>query len=220
MITYGTPEVTQENSNGKYVFLNEVNTLYSIQIVVPYANSSQNVEIDDDNGNTILNLQNITQGLNIKLENQPFAKILMSATTNYSIVFVVRKILYDSDSDLQTLIPNVSVDIGTTLVADVQVTSYGNPTRVTRNPSDLAVSLATANEPQQIATVSTIARKIFITNTSASDTVYVGAGNPNIPIGVNATAVIDMNGDIDQTDLSAWYFVGATAGDSIKVTYL
>ncbi|MEM3845594.1 MAG: hypothetical protein QXV17_08275 [Candidatus Micrarchaeaceae archaeon] len=117
--------------------------------------------------------------------------------------------------DLKTPIPSGSNAIGT-----VGVTSYGNPTRVTKSPSYLSVSLTTANTAQQIATSSTIARKVFITNTSTTDTIYVGASTPSIPIGPSDTFILDMNGDIDQTDLSTWYFVAPTAGDTIKVTYL
>ncbi|MEM3225718.1 MAG: hypothetical protein QXS44_01515 [Saccharolobus sp.] len=105
-------------------------------------------------------------------------------------------------------------------IQSVNITSFANPIRITRIPSYLTASLTTANTPQQITTSSTIIRQAFITNTSTSDIIYVGASTPSIPVPVNNTFVIEMNGDIDQTDLSQWYFVGATAGDSIKVTYL
>ncbi|MCW1309951.1 MAG: hypothetical protein QXP04_04630 [Candidatus Nanoarchaeia archaeon] len=129
--------------------------------------------------------------------------------------------------DLETPLPSgsntigsVNLNAGSNAIGTVGVTSFANPTRVTRNPSYLAVSLTTANTAQPIATSSTIVRKAFITNTSSSDTVYVGASAPSIPIAPNYTFVLEMNGDIDQSDLSQWYFIGATAGDSIKVTYL
>ncbi|MEM3872558.1 MAG: hypothetical protein QXE05_08365 [Nitrososphaeria archaeon] len=129
--------------------------------------------------------------------------------------------------DLETPLPsgsntigNVNLNAGSNAIGTVGVTSYGNPTRVTRTFSYLTASLTTANTPQQITTTSTLVRKAFITNTSASDTIYIGASTPSIPIAPNYTFVLEMNGDIDQTDLSTIYFVGATAGDSIKVIYL
>ncbi len=111
-----------------------------------------------------------------------------------------------------------SIPAGTNAIGSVGVTSF--PTRTTRSPSALTASITTGGTAQQITTASTPCRKFVITNTSSTDTVKVGASAPNIPILAGGVFILEANGDVDQFDLSGWYFVGPTAGDSIAVTYL
>jgi hypothetical protein len=107
---------------------------------------------------------------------------------------------------------------GTAAIGTVGVTSF--PALSTRSPSALTASITTGGTAQQITTASTPCRKFVVTNTSSTDTIKVGASAPNIPIVAGAVFIMEANGDVDQFDLSGWYFVGPTAGDSIAVTYL
>ncbi|MEM3860064.1 MAG: hypothetical protein QW478_11795 [Candidatus Micrarchaeaceae archaeon] len=223
-------------------------TLVNVKFVISNPKISQTITFYNQSGTVEGVPLNINSSMEFKLENVNYSKITFSDSNNYTIYATMQTIIYDTQEEFNqakssadfSLVPinnsiitspldsngYVQVDLETPLpsgsntIGTVGVTSFANPTRVTRTFSYLSASLTTANTPQQITTTPTLIRKAFITNTSASDTIYVGASTPSIPIAPNNTFVLDINGDIDQTDLSTVYFVGATAGDSIKVTYL
>lgn len=121
---------------------------------------------------------------------------------------IVTVIIADSETTINAALLSTSVTIS------------AFPALTTRSPLDLTASITTGGTAQKITTTSTPCRKFIIANTSGTDTVKVGASTPNIPILAGGVFILEANGDVDQFDLSGWYFVGATAGDSIAVTYL
>jgi len=81
--------------------------------------------------------------------------------------------------------------------------------------SDTA-TITTANTAVALESISTPFRKAIIVNTSSSDTIKIGTSSSQfIPLAAGASLVIDMPA-LYESDLSYIYFVGATAGDSVK----
>ncbi len=115
-----------------------------------------------------------------------------------------------------TLAAGQTVDVGTlnsiTEIAAGAIKTTGN----TNN--GLTATLATANTAQQFTTTSTPVQHFQLRNTSSEN---IEIGNST----VQATLLFPNSMFIwdailtETTDLSTWYFNGATAGDTISVNY-
>ena len=112
----------------------------------------------------------------------------------------------------------VKLAAGSNLIGQVELN--GSTNQKTLDPTAFTATLATGGTAQGITSNSFACSKFIITNTSATDTIKVGASVPNIPIAAGGTLIIEGNDPTLNFYLINWSWVGPTAGDTIAVTYL
>lgn len=134
-----------------------------------------------------------------------------------TITFYNSALKIESANQLDANIVNSSLDIGT--VQSLTEIVNGVKLQQTNNSNNgNSASLTTANTAQPFLTASTTVQHFQVINKS-TETIYIGNSSIQaIPLVPNGALLWDAT-PTETTDLSTWYFVGATVGDKIEFNY-
>ena len=176
-------------------------------------------------GTTDINISSISTGITFDIGTIPDITIgtwNAGAINIGSVDSITNTVATNANITNTSLTVNGSVDVGTVSTIDsitniVEIQAGAIKTTGNTN-NGLTATLATANTAQQFTTTSTAVQHFQLRNTSSEN---ISIGNST----VQATLLFPNSMFIwdailtETTDVSTWYFVGATAGDSISVNY-
>ena len=164
-----------------------------------------------DNPKTTLTFQN--SSINIQAAN---SGITFDIGTVDSINNITNIPAITIASGQEISFTNTTIDVGT-LNSITEIVAGAIKTTGNTN-SGLTATLATANTAQQFTTTSTSVQHFQLRNTSG-ETIYVGSSSVQATLLFPNSMLVWDAILTETTDLSTWYFIGVTFGDTISANY-